>query len=76
MTPSQIRAVVESFYADIWNRHDQSKIPVLLSDGFTFRGSLGQATVGHAGFGSYVDRVRNLPRQADSSEVESLALCC
>ena len=57
MTPSQIRAVVESFYANIWNRHDQSKIPVLLSDGFTFRGSLGQATVGHAGFGSYVDRV-------------------
>ena len=57
MTPSHIRSVVESFYADIWNRHDKSRIPLLLSDGFTFRGSLGKAEVGHEGFGSYVDFV-------------------
>ena len=57
MTSSHIREVVESFYADIWNRHDKSKIPALLCDGFTFRGSLGQAKVGHEGFGSYVDFV-------------------
>lgn len=57
MNPSQRRAVVESFYADIWNRHDKSRIPVLLHDNFTFRGSLGQARVGHEGFGSYVDFV-------------------
>lgn len=57
MVPSHIRAVVESFYTDIWNRHDTSKIPVLLSDGFTFRGSLGQIKVGHEGFASYVDFV-------------------
>ena len=57
MSPSHIRSVVESFYADIWNRHDKSKIPVLLGDNFTFRGSLGQAKVGHEGFGSYVDFV-------------------
>lgn len=58
MTPSHhIRAVVESFYADIWNRHDKSKILALLRDNFTFRGSLGQAKVGHEGLGSYVDFV-------------------
>lgn len=59
MTSSRIRAVVESFYADIWNRHDKSKIPALLRDDFTFRGSLGQAKVGHEGFGSYVDFVHS-----------------
>lgn len=59
MKPSHIRSVVESFYADIWNRHDKSKVPVLLSDGFTFRGSLGQAMVGHEGFWSYVDFVHS-----------------
>lgn len=57
MTQSNIQTVVESFYADIWNRHDKSKIPVLLCDNFTFRGSLGQAKVGHEGFGTYVDFV-------------------
>ncbi len=55
MNASHVRAVVDSFYADIWNRHDKSKIPVLLCDNFTFRGSLGQAKVGHEGFESYVD---------------------
>jgi predicted ester cyclase len=57
MNTSLMRSVVESFYADIWNRHDKSKIPALLCENFTFRGSLGQAKVGHDGFGSYVDFV-------------------
>ena len=57
MTTSHIRQVVESFYADIWNRHDKQKIPALLCPDFTFRGSLGQAKTGHDGFGSYVDFV-------------------
>jgi len=57
MSTNHIRTVVESFYADIWNRHDKSKIPALLCSDFTFRGSLGQAKTGHAGFASYVDFV-------------------
>jgi len=57
MNTNHIRTVVESFYADIWNRHDESKIPALLCPDFTFRGSLGQAKTGHAGFASYVDFV-------------------
>jgi len=45
MNALHTRAVVESFYADIWNRHDKPTIPALLRDNFTFRGSLGQAKV-------------------------------
>lgn len=57
MNSQHMRAVVEGFYADIWNRHDTLKIPDLLCDDFTFRGSLGQARVGHEGFAAYVDFV-------------------
>lgn len=57
MNTSHIRTVVESFYADIWNRHDKSKIPALLREDFTFRGSLGQPKTGRNGFASYVDFV-------------------
>ena len=39
---SSIRAAVQRFYANIWNQHDKSKIPVMLHADFTFRGSLGQ----------------------------------
>jgi predicted ester cyclase len=57
MNANHIRTVVESFYADIWNRHDKSTISMLLCADFTFRGSLGQLRNGHSGFASYVDFV-------------------
>src|SRR2546421_9271543 len=57
MSTDLIRTVVQSFYADIWNRRDKSKIAVLLSPNFTFRGSLGETRTGHDGFASYVDFV-------------------
>jgi predicted ester cyclase len=57
MTTSQLRSVVESFYKYIWNLHDKTKIPILLREDFTFRGSLGQVKTGHDGFGAYVDFV-------------------
>ena len=57
VNPDRIRTVVESFYADVWNRRDKSKIPILLQPEFTFRGSLGQATIGHDGFASYLELV-------------------
>ena len=58
MNADHIRNVVQSFYADIWNRSDKARIPLLLRSDFTFRGSLGQAKVGHEGFSSYVDFVQ------------------
>jgi steroid delta-isomerase-like uncharacterized protein len=53
-----VRDLVASFYADIWNRGDLSSIPSLLCDDFTFRGSLGAERKGHAGFAAYVSMVR------------------
>ena len=57
MNASGMRKVVESFYADVWNRRDKSRIPTLLCADVTFRGSLGEARTGHAGFASYLDWV-------------------
>jgi predicted ester cyclase len=57
MGTDHIREVVESFYAEVWNRRDKSKIPALLRTDFTFRGSLGQTKTGHDGFASYLDFV-------------------
>ena len=57
MDDSVRKAVVQKFYADVWNRHDKSVIPSLLRSDFTFRGSLGPSKIGHAEFACYVDFV-------------------
>ncbi len=57
MDATHIRMAVRSFYADIWNRHDKSRIAALIHEDFNFRGSLGQTRHGHDGFASYVDFV-------------------
>lgn len=51
------KEIVESFYENIWNRHDKSFIPIILVEKFSFRGSLGQLRQGHSEFASYVDFV-------------------
>jgi orotate phosphoribosyltransferase len=51
------RALVEEFYAEIWNRHDRSRIPQLVTPDFAFRGSLGSSLHGGEAFASYVDMV-------------------
>jgi predicted ester cyclase/ribosomal protein S18 acetylase RimI-like enzyme len=57
MPDPSIAASVRSFYRDIWNAHDLSAIPELLTDDFRFRGSLGQESVGIEAFAKYVDSV-------------------
>jgi predicted ester cyclase len=54
-TPS----VVSAFYDRIWNAGDYAAIPELLSDGITFRGSLGCELTGHKEFIEYVSSIRN-----------------
>jgi predicted ester cyclase len=49
------KTIVDSFYENIWNRHDKTFIPTLLVEDFSFRGSLGQVRHGHAEFAAYVD---------------------
>jgi steroid delta-isomerase-like uncharacterized protein len=50
---------VKKFYEILWDAHDKDAIPSVLSEDFTFRGSLGQEKLGHSGFSEYVDMVHN-----------------
>ncbi len=55
MTP--LKAQVERFYRDIWERHDFSHINEILHEDLSFRGSLGQSMHGQIAFCQYVDGV-------------------
>lgn len=57
MEISAQKVVIHKFYADVWNKHDNSAIPSLLRADFTFRGSLGLCKTGHSEFADYVDFV-------------------
>ena len=50
--------LVRRFYADLWNRWDDSAVDEVLSNGFRFRGSLGLETVGRKEWRRYRDLVR------------------
>ena len=54
MNPTDL---VRCFYEHLWNRGEKLRIPELLHEDFTFRGSLGQKKRGHDGFAEYVDFV-------------------
>jgi predicted ester cyclase len=49
---------VEAFYSKIWNDGDLSAASELLSEGFSFRGSLGSELRGRNAFTEYVQSVR------------------
>ena len=51
--------LVRRFYEEIWNCGDKAKIPELLHESFTFRGSLGQTKRGRDGFAEYVEFVKD-----------------
>lgn len=51
------RVLVERFYSEIWNRHDNGAAEKILAADFRFRGSLGSETIGISAFLAYVDRV-------------------
>ena len=50
--------LVRRFYADLWNRWDDTLVDDVLAPDFTFRGSLGTSTVGRDGWRTYRDTVR------------------
>jgi steroid delta-isomerase-like uncharacterized protein len=50
--------LVRDFYDRIWNAGDEAATKDLLTEDFSFRGSLGTATQGHPGFLAYVRSVR------------------
>lgn len=51
--------LVRRFYADLWNRWDDSAVEDLLSPDFRFRGSLGQTVNGPDGWRGYRDMIRD-----------------
>ena len=50
---------VRSFYSEIWNQKNFTKISNILHEDFCFRGSLGQEKYGHEGFKDYVNFVHS-----------------
>ncbi len=53
------KEAVRKFYDAIWNNDEKSIIPELLSEDFSFRGSLGPKHRGHKGFIQYMDFIRS-----------------
>jgi predicted ester cyclase len=51
-------AAVRSFYRDLWEGGDLSRIAALMHEDVTFHGTLGQKMSGHAAFEDYVRGVR------------------
>jgi steroid delta-isomerase-like uncharacterized protein len=56
--PESISNMVERFYAELWNKWDDTAVEDTLSPDFAFRGSLGQETSGRDGWRRYRDLVR------------------
>ena len=52
------KSTVRQFYDAIWNNTDQTVIPSMLYEKFSFRGSLGLVKRGRHGFAAYMDFVR------------------
>ncbi|WP_051549494.1 ester cyclase [Nocardioides sp. URHA0032] len=50
--------LVNAFYADLWNRWDDTMVDTVLTVDFSFRGSLGNETHGRAGWRQYRDLIR------------------
>jgi steroid delta-isomerase-like uncharacterized protein len=53
----QRKSQVRRFYDVLWNAHNKIAIASVLSENFSFRGSLGQEKRGHQGFAEYLDMV-------------------
>ena len=53
------KALVETFYFEVWNKKSFVKAQEILSEDFTFRGSLGDLKKGIDGFWNYVESVHN-----------------
>src|SRR5690348_1326245 len=51
-------ALVVRFYEQLWNRWDDAAVDEVLAEGFRFRGSLGNQTIGRDGWRGYRDLTR------------------
>jgi predicted ester cyclase len=56
---SSVERLVHEFYERLWNAWDDAAVEDVLAPGFTFRGSLGQETVGLDAWRGYRDGIRS-----------------
>ena len=56
--PVPIRELVMRFYDVMWNEWDDAAVDATLGPEVTFRGSLGQRTIGRDGWRDYRDQIR------------------
>jgi steroid delta-isomerase-like uncharacterized protein len=56
---TDVAALVRRFYADAWNRWDDTAVEDLLAEDISFRGSLGAEVRGRDGWRAYRDAVRS-----------------
>ncbi|MDR1191469.1 MAG: ester cyclase [Verrucomicrobiales bacterium] len=68
-----IYQAVKSYYTDIWNIKDKTKIPVLLHHDFSFCGALGHLCAGHDAFEAYVDRMHAALDDYEAEVIELVA---
>jgi steroid delta-isomerase-like uncharacterized protein len=57
-TATPVRELVLRFYHRLWNEWDDAAVEQTLAPNITFRGSLGQTTVGRDGWRGYRDDIR------------------
>jgi len=68
---TDVRHLVEQFYARCWNAWDDDAVDEILAEDFTFRGSLGSEMNGRDAWRAYRDEIRT---GADDYHNEILAL--
>ncbi len=56
---TEVAALVQRFYAELWNAWDDGVVADVLAEDFAFRGSLGSTTTGLDGWRAYRDQVRS-----------------
>lgn len=65
--------LVGRFYADLWNRWDDTVVDEVLTEDFAFRGSMGTETVGRDGWRGYRDGIRRSAPDFHNEVIELIA---
>jgi steroid delta-isomerase-like uncharacterized protein len=68
-----IEVLIGRFYADLWNRWDDTAVEEVLAEDFIFRGSMGTETSGWEGWRAYRGTIRSGSRDFHNEVTELIA---